>query len=77
MGEAVPALRQNRASALAAAGGTLCLFVFGLPLLVAWAVWSLLRVRHWGLRGAIYLVLWCGDVWLAAWLFVNFMGWQS
>jgi hypothetical protein len=77
LGEAVPVLQENRFSALAGVGGTGCLIVFGLPLLAAWAVWSLLRVRHWAARVAIYLVLWCGDAWLAGWLFVNFMGWQS
>lgn len=76
LGQVVPILEEYRVTPLAAAGGIACLIVFGFPLLVAWAVWSLLKVRHWAARCAVYLVLWLGDLCLSVWLVVHSPLWQ-
>jgi hypothetical protein len=76
LGQVVPILEEYRVTALAAAGGVGCLIVFGVPLLVAWAVWSLLKIRHWAGRSAVYLVLWLGDVGFLVWWIEHAPLWQ-
>lgn len=66
----LPGLAQYRITTIAAFWGTACLVMFGLPLLIAWAAWSLLKARHWAARVAIYLALTLAAVLACLWLFV-------
>ncbi len=52
-------------------GGLLFLLAFGLPLLVAWGVWSGLRLRHWAARSVLYGVLALGVIGLCLWFVVS------
>jgi hypothetical protein len=76
LGQAVPVLEEHRVTALVAAGGVACLIVFGAPLVVAWGVWSLLKIRHWVARSAVYLVLWLGDLGFLVWWVGHAPLWQ-
>jgi cobalamin biosynthesis protein CobD/CbiB len=53
----VPAWRGTRTPDVIALGGLWALVLLGLPLLLAWALWSVLRVRHWAGRLAVYVVI--------------------
>ncbi len=63
---AAPWLQQYRISDTAEFGGGALLVVFGLPLLIAWGLWSAFSLRHWAARLGVYAALLLVGFWPAA-----------
>jgi len=66
----VPGLRGTRVADEVAIWGMWGLALLGIPLLLAWALWSLTRVHHWAARVGIYLAVVLGVAGLCLWFFV-------
>ncbi len=67
----IPGLRERRVSEIATFGGVVFLIVLGLPLLVAWGLWSALGIRRWAARSGLYAGLVVADFGVFVWLFLN------
>jgi hypothetical protein len=67
----VPGWRGTRTPDVIAIGGLWTLALLGLPLLLAWALWSVMRVRHWAGRLGVYLVVVLAIVALCVWFFFS------
>jgi hypothetical protein len=65
----VPGWRGTRTPDVIAIEGLWALALLGLPLLLAWALWSVMRVRHWAGRLGVYVVVVLAIVALCFWLF--------
>jgi hypothetical protein len=66
---ALPGLRGTRAAMVVPIAGIWVLVVLGLPLLCAWALWSLVRVRHWAGRLGVYVAIVLGVCAFCVWFF--------
>ena len=63
----VPPWRDTRTPDVIGLGGLWMLVLLGLPLLLAWALWSMMRVRHWAGRLGVYAVIVLGIAALCLW----------
>lgn len=61
----------TRSSDIVWFGGLAFLLVFGIPLLIAWGIWSGFGLRHWAGRLALYGVIVLCEICLFGWLFVQ------
>jgi hypothetical protein len=66
---ALPGLRGTRAAMVVPIVGLWSLAVLGLPLLCAWALWSVMGVRRWAGRLGIYVATVLGVCALCVWFF--------
>jgi hypothetical protein len=66
---ALPGLRGTRAAMVVPVAGIWSLVVLGLPLLCAWALWSLMRVRHWAGKLAVYVAIVLSVCCFCVWFF--------